>query len=79
MKKNRWKRALAAVLAVIFVLPAVPQSVRGDEYWPEGPKTQSKSAIVMEINTGTILYEKNSHKKRYPASITKIMTTLLAI
>lgn len=79
MKKSRWKRVLAAVLAVVCMLPGVPQRVCADEYWPEGPETQSKSAIVMEVNTGTILYEKNSHKKRYPASITKIMTTLLAI
>lgn len=33
----------------------------------------------MEVNTGTVLYEKKSHEKHYPASITKIMTVLLAI
>lgn len=79
MKNNRWKRVLAVVLAVVFALPVFPQSVRADEYWPEAPKTQSQSVIVMEVNTGTVLYEKKSHKKQYPASITKIMTTLLAI
>jgi D-alanyl-D-alanine carboxypeptidase len=57
----------------------LPLSVRADEYWPDGVKTQSKSAIVMEVNTGTVLYEKKSHEKHYPASITKIMTVLLAI
>lgn len=57
----------------------LPLSVRADEYWPDGVKTQSKSAIVMEVNTGTVLYEKKSHDKHYPASITKIMTVLLAI
>ena len=31
----------------------------------------------MELSTGTILYEKNSHKKHYPASITKILTSML--
>ena len=49
--------------------------------WPSGPKKNSlssDSAIVMELSTGTILYEKNSHKKHYPASITKILTALLA-
>lgn len=38
-----------------------------------------ESAIVMEVSTGTILYEKNMHDTHYPASITKIMTALLAI
>ena len=33
----------------------------------------------MEVNTGTVLYEKNSHEKHYPASITKILTTYLTI
>ncbi|WP_058486906.1 D-alanyl-D-alanine carboxypeptidase family protein [Defluviitalea phaphyphila] len=43
------------------------------------PVIQSDSAILMDAKTGTILYEKNIHKKQYPASITKIMTALLAI
>lgn len=40
-------------------------------------KLTSKSAILMEPITGTIIYEKNSHEKLRPASITKIMTLLL--
>ena len=37
----------------------------------------SKSAILIERDTGTILYEKNVHEKLPPASMTKIMTMLL--
>lgn len=37
------------------------------------------SAVVMEASTGTVLYEKNPHEVHYPANITKIMTTLLAL
>ena len=36
-----------------------------------------KSAILLEADTGTILYEKNSHEKLRPASVTKVMTLLL--
>ncbi|MSS62942.1 D-alanyl-D-alanine carboxypeptidase family protein [Velocimicrobium porci] len=50
-----------------------------EETWPKGPKVNAESAILMDVSSGLILYEKNSHKKQYPASITKIMTTLLAI
>lgn len=47
--------------------------------WPEdAPKIASKAAIVMEASTGAILYAKNIHETYYPASITKILTTLLA-
>ena len=38
---------------------------------------QSKSAILIEPQTGTILYEQNSHEKLPPASVTKVMTLLL--
>lgn len=39
----------------------------------------AESAVVMDVQSGTILYEKNMDKKEYPASITKIMTALVAI
>jgi len=38
---------------------------------------ECKSAILLEADTGTILYEKNSHEKLRPASVTKVMTLLL--
>lgn len=78
-KRFRWKQLLAGVLAGLSLLPAVPQMVQAEDYWPDGMSAKSPSAIVMEVNTGTILYEKKIHKQYYPASITKIMTTLLAI
>ncbi|MBQ3784317.1 MAG: D-alanyl-D-alanine carboxypeptidase [Lachnospiraceae bacterium] len=53
-----------------------------DVKWPKGPSPKSlssSSAILMDADTGLILYNKNMTDKHYPASITKIMTTLLAI
>lgn len=47
------------------------------EGWPQGPQIEAESAIVMDVYTEAILYSKNADKKQYPASITKIMTTLL--
>ena len=43
------------------------------------PSISAESAVVMDVKTGTILYQKNMNKKQYPASITKVMTGLLAI
>lgn len=43
------------------------------------PSVNAESAVLMDLSSGAILYEKNAHKEQYPASITKIMTTLLAI
>lgn len=49
------------------------------ENWPTGPQVYAESAVVMEATTGTILYSKNMDQQMYPASITKIMTVLLAL
>lgn len=47
--------------------------------WPQGESTISETAVVMDADTGVILYNKGMDEKRYPASITKIMTALLAL
>ena len=49
------------------------------ESWPAGPAIAAPSGILMEAATGTVLYDKNMHEQHYPASITKVMTALLAI
>lgn len=43
------------------------------------PILNSKSAIVIDAKTGTVIYEKNSLTKMYPASLTKIATAIYAI
>ncbi len=43
----------------------------------EGLDVPAKSALLMDVATGTVLYEKNAHEALPPASVTKIMTMLL--
>ena len=47
--------------------------------WPQGPAVWAESAVVMDLDSGTFLYSKNMDVAKYPASITKILTTLIAI
>lgn len=47
--------------------------------WTAGPGTYGESAIVMEVSTGAVLYAKNIDAKQYPASITKVLTALVAL
>ena len=42
------------------------------------PGVTAESAILMDAQSGAILYEKNIHTQRYPASITKLLTCLVA-
>lgn len=67
------------------VSPALPDSydwpIQSNEIegWPLGPQVQAETAIIMEASSGGILYGKNIDEVRYPASITKVLTTLVAL
>ncbi len=74
-----WITALAVWFCAAAVLFIYPEAVSAEVYWPEGLTIATPNAIVMEAETGAILYEKDAQTARYPASITKILTTLLAI
>ncbi len=58
------------------MLPVQTNEIPG---WPQGPAIGAQSAILMDAQTGTILYAKGIDERHYPASTTKIMTCLLAI
>lgn len=47
--------------------------------WPQGPQTYGEAGIVMDMDSGAILYAKNIDGKAYPASITKVLTMLVAL
>ena len=51
----------------------------GWKNWPQGPGTYGEAAIVMDAGTGSILYAKNIDGHEYPASITKVLTSLIAL
>ncbi len=61
------------------LLFAVSTSVHASTTAPNPPTLLSQSAVLMDMTTGQILYEKNPYERLYPASITKIMTALLAL
>lgn len=57
------------------------QSVDSNQWttWPKGPQIYSEAGIVMDADSGAILYAKNIDNPHYPASITKILTGLVAL
>ncbi len=58
---------------------ALPIQSNEIDNWPAGPAITAESAILMEVNTGAILYAKNIHKKSFPASTTKLLTCLIVM
>lgn len=49
------------------------------EGWAKGPQIYSEAGIVMDVDSGAILYAKNIDNPHYPASITKILSALVAL
>lgn len=67
MKRAVWVLTLLMLLGMVL-----PQQAQAVELAQE-----AKSAVLMDVATGTVLYEHNSHEALAPASVTKIMTMLL--
>lgn len=66
-------RLIGGVLCVLLVLTSVPAKAE------ETLQLASQAAVLMDADTGVVLYEKNMNEQLYPASITKLMTALLAM
>ncbi len=66
------KRVVVILLSVFLIFGAFPLKTQAVELNVSG-----KSACLMDVATGTILYESNSHEPLAPASVTKVMTMLL--
>ena len=62
---------LAALCLAVSILPVSVQAAPAE--------VAAKSAILMDLTTGTVLYEQNAHEKLPPASVTKVMTMLLVM
>ncbi|MEH7307651.1 D-alanyl-D-alanine carboxypeptidase family protein [Neobacillus drentensis] len=67
-----WKLVIFSLIVSLFIAN-IPQKVEASV------SVSAASAVLIEQNSGRILYEKDAHTKRRIASITKIMTAKLAI
>ena len=64
------RKATALLLLILFcALPCRALAIQ--------PEIAGKSALLMEVSTGRILFEHNPHEPLAPASVTKVMTMLL--
>lgn len=83
MRKRRKKIAAALVLCVSLLsspsLLAAAITTNSIAGWPQGPEIVDETGVLMEAETGTILYDKGMDQRMYPASTTKIMTALVVL
>lgn len=68
------KKFLLVLITVVLLLPM--KFINAEEL---NLATNAKSAILIEASTGEIIFEKNSHERLVPASMTKMMSMLLII
>ena len=64
------KQLIFCILAFFFYFPVFAQEI---------PTLSADAALLMDADSGSILYEKNGAKREYPASMTKMMTCILAL
>ena len=64
-----------ALQAAYDIVPDT-NNIRG---WPQGPHVYGNSAVVVDMDSGAVLYGKKADERHYPASITKLMTALVAL
>lgn len=84
--KHKLKLFLSGFLAAALLITSLPVTALAEDpvptpsaTWPEPPQIESAAAVVMEASTGSVLYNKGAYDAHYPASTTKLMTSLLAI
>lgn len=73
--KLKWKKLIVLFLLIMLMIFSTSFVFATSEE----PSIISEAAILMDNNTGKILYSKNENKKMYPASTTKIVTAILTL
>jgi serine-type D-Ala-D-Ala carboxypeptidase (penicillin-binding protein 5/6) len=76
MEDLNMKRVLSILTLCFFIFSLNPVSGFAEEKKSELAEV-AKSAVLIERDTGSVLYDKNSHERLAPASMTKIMTMIL--
>lgn len=92
MRRHKLQKRILSVFLVLLIVMAGSLSVSAKdkidvdsmiaalpESWPEGPDIPAETAVLMDANSGEVLYAKNATEKAYPASTTKLLTALLAL
>jgi len=93
MLRPRWTLAWCCVFIFIIAVkpvmavpapnasssPDVPSPKQASSPWSSYVKISAEAAVLMDVETGDVLFDKQAHKKRPPASTTKIMTGILGL
>lgn len=78
MKTNRFF-SVFLLLVLLTSLFLTPSALADETAAADPPELHSQAALLVDANTGSVVYAVNEHQELYPASTTKIMTALLVL
>ena len=78
MKTNRFF-SVFLLMVLLTSLLITPPALAEETASQAAPQQHSKAALLVDANTGAVVYALNEHQELYPASTTKIMTALLVL
>ena len=78
-KRSKKAGKAALSLALLLALAVSTQTAHASEEWPEDVSIEADAGIVMDAASGTVLYGKNIHETYAPASITKVLTSIIVL
>lgn len=68
-----------SLLCMLCIIICSAFTTAGAASYPNDVKTESDSILLVNMDSGQTVYEKDADSKRYPASTTKIMTYIIAV
>lgn len=74
------KKIFCFVIISLLMMPVAGLSAYGESFLQDSEiAVEAPAAVLMEKETGQLIYEKSAHERRFPASVTKVMTMLLIV
>ena len=73
------KKISTFILIIYFILSIPTITYSQDEVLPEFPTLESEYVVLMDADSGEVLYQNNGDAKCHPASTTKLLTALIAV
>ncbi|MFC4767297.1 D-alanyl-D-alanine carboxypeptidase family protein [Effusibacillus consociatus] len=70
-----FRKLIIWILAIMLIATMLPLFAFAESK----PSVEAEGALLMDMKSGQILYEKNPHERFYPASITKVLTAIIAL
>lgn len=73
------RKIVCMLLSLIMVLNVSLVTALAKPEWPKDTGVQSEAGIVMDVDSGAVIFAQDIHTLRIPASITKLLTALVVI